>query len=337
MFWALALIAAFFSSYCLSAKFNCKDCVEYIPEVPLRMYSSYHVYGVTSVDSTKQTFGLDIEVQLKWNDSRIEFRESEWKPSFEKAKKRIWLPHFHVWQELNKQEILKIKLIKVNENITTVQMKSHLQIDVGCSMNFIDFPNDRQNCYFVMYDEDYNITEIIMETVVTSAKKFFHSFSNTNITVTPGDFTPYSNVSITGRETNEKNRMKRVLFKKRCSISSFRSKPNDYKKSSALLLELLSSINGSCIDTILGLYRSSQSYPRKNHFTHYHCPSSNGSFKRCTSKYSNELPVMSFDYIIPYICCRAWFQLKRLLNWYVSWDAASSLFCLHCLNIVFSC
>ena len=214
MFWALALIAAFFSSYCLSAKFNCKDCVEYIPEVPLRMYSSYHVYGVTSVDSTKQTFGLDIEVQLKWNDSRIEFRESEWKPSFEKAKKRIWLPHFHVWQELNKQEILKIKLIKVNENITTVQMKSHLQIDVGCSMNFIDFPNDRQNCYFVMYDEDYNITEIIMETVVTSAKKFFHSFSNTNITVTPGDFTPYSNVSITGRETNEKNRMKRVLFKK---------------------------------------------------------------------------------------------------------------------------
>ena len=205
MFWALALIAAFFSSYCLSAKFNCKDCVEYIPEVPLRMYSSYHVYGVTSVDSTKQTFGLDIEVQLKWNDSRIELRESEWKPSFEKAKKRIWLPHFHVWQELNKQEILKIKLIKVNENITTVQMKSHLQIDVGCSMNFTDFPSDKQNCVFVLYDGDYNNTEIIMETVITSAKKFFHPFSNTNITVTPGDFTPYSNVSITGRETNEKN------------------------------------------------------------------------------------------------------------------------------------
>ena len=139
MFWALALIAAFFSSYCLSAKFNCKDCVEYIPEVPLRMYSSYHVYGVTSVDSTKQTFGLDIEVQLKWNDSRIEFRESEWKPSFEKAKKRIWLPHFHVWQELNKQrEFSRIKLIKVNENVTTVQLKLHLHIDVGCSMNFTD-------------------------------------------------------------------------------------------------------------------------------------------------------------------------------------------------------
>ena len=30
MFLAWALIAAFFSTYCLSAKFNCEDCVEYI-------------------------------------------------------------------------------------------------------------------------------------------------------------------------------------------------------------------------------------------------------------------------------------------------------------------
>ena len=200
MFWALALIAAFFSTYCLSAKFNCEDCVEYIPEVPLRMYSSYHMYGVTSVDSTKQTFGLDIEVQLKWNDSRIEFKENELKLKLnEKGKRKLWLPHFHVWQELNKQrETSRIELIKVNENVTTLQMKSHLQIDVSCSMNFTDFPNDKQNCFFVMYDEDYNNTEIIMETVITSAKKFFHPFSNTNITVTTGDFTPYSNVSITG-------------------------------------------------------------------------------------------------------------------------------------------
>ena len=202
MFLAWALIAAFFSTYCLSAKFNCEDCVEYIPEVPLRMYSSYHVYGVTSVDSTKQTFGLDIEVQLKWNDSRIEFKENELKLKLklnEKVKRKLWLPHFHVWQELNKQrETSRIELIKVNENVTTFQMKSHLQIDVSCSMNFTDFPNDKQNCFFVMYDEDYNNTEIIMETVITSAKKFFHPFSNTNITVTTGDFTPYSNVSITG-------------------------------------------------------------------------------------------------------------------------------------------
>ena len=91
MFLALALIAPFFSSYCLSAKFNCKDCVEYIPEVPLRMYSSYCIYGVISVDSTKQTFGLDIEVQFNWNDSRItELRHRELKLSFEEGMTELW-------------------------------------------------------------------------------------------------------------------------------------------------------------------------------------------------------------------------------------------------------
>lgn len=200
MFLALALIAPFFSSYCLSAKFNCKDCVEYIPEVPLRMYSSYCIYGVISVDSTKQTFGLDIEVQFNWNDSRItELRHRELKLSFEEAMTELWLPHFHVWQELNKQrEFSRIKLIKVNENVTTVQMKLHLHIDVGCSMNFTDFPNDKQHCNFVMYDEDYNNTEILMETILTSGRKLYHPGANSDITVTPGDFTPYTNVSTTG-------------------------------------------------------------------------------------------------------------------------------------------
>ena len=200
MFLALALIAPFFSSYCLSAKFNCKDCVEYIPEVPLRMYSSCCIYGVISVDSTKQTFGLDIEVQFNWNDSRItELRHRELKLSFEEAMTELWLPHFHVWQELNKQrEFSRIKLIKVNENVTTVQMKLHLHIDVGCSMNFTDFPNDKQHCNFVMYDEDYNNTEILMETILTSGRKLYHPGANSDITVTPGDFTPYTNVSTTG-------------------------------------------------------------------------------------------------------------------------------------------
>ena len=160
----------------------------------------------------------------------------------------LWLPHFNVWQELNKQrEFSRIKLIKVNENVTTVQMKLHLHIDVGCSMNFTDFPNDKQHCNFVMYDEDYNNTEILMETILTSGRKLYNPGANSDITVTPGDFTPYTNVS------------------------------------SSLLLELLSSINGSSTDTILGLYHSPQIYPRKDHFTHYHRPPSNGSFKRCTS------------------------------------------------------
>ena len=167
------------------------------------MYSRYCIYGVTSVDSTKQTFGLDIEVQFNWNDSRIteltELRHRELKLSFEEAMTELWLPHFHVWQELNKQrEFSRIKLIKVNENVTTVQMKLHLHIDVGCSMNFTDFPNDKQHCNFVMYDEDYNNTEILMETILTSGRKLYHPGANSDITVTSGDFTPYTNVSTTG-------------------------------------------------------------------------------------------------------------------------------------------
>ena len=186
---------------CLCAKYNLSANYdsEKMPKNPMKMNSEFVIHAVTSMDTNSRTFGLDVTLRQKWNDSRIRLRNVKTKLN-PKKEMDIWIPEYFVYQATDKRRTHVTIELSNTSGTVTVEKTTHYNVDVGCSMNFTDFPYDKQDCYLALYTNDFTDTEIKMTTKVDFAKspKFLKS-SGWNVTIESADFTPYTNLSTTGK------------------------------------------------------------------------------------------------------------------------------------------
>ena len=183
----------------LCTKFNLSSDYdsERIPQKPLAMKSNFIIHAVTSMNTDSRTFGLDVTLKQRWKDYRISMNNSRAKLHYKTTD--IWLPEYFVYHATNQRRAYVTIELSNTTGVVTVKKTTHFMIDIGCAMNFTDFPNDKQECYLALYTNDYNETEISMTTkVVSAASPKYLQVSDWNVDIIEGNFTPYTNVSTTG-------------------------------------------------------------------------------------------------------------------------------------------
>ena len=194
----------------------CKREDYYAAKLPfsfMNIIGTFELLEVYEVDDQKGTIDCHIGVLLSWVDPNIIWTDNNrsqvtidpewglknlWHPDF--TIKRIML--FENIQVLAPQAGMYMIHEQGSEN-TTVFYKFYAKVKLACTMYFDKYPYDTQKCYFQMYSQSYDYTEIHVDSAYWEESKYVEKVTNYRVEVQSLDHYNHAHVVTYGENENE--------------------------------------------------------------------------------------------------------------------------------------
>jgi len=148
------------------AKYN-KELRPSIGEKAVKVFVSLYINSVQQIDTQDMGLTVDLTLTQRWNDSRLEFTESDSisEVGFGISKMdEIWMPDTYFRDQRNEytQRSDSNSKLKIERN-GQVKVTQRMRVELSCPMDFSSYPLDYQKCWLVLGSFSHTFDDIQYE------------------------------------------------------------------------------------------------------------------------------------------------------------------------------